>query len=49
MKLSQRDVELTNPTPLFIEGYFYFLVYLYLHRTYPLHRGRNGRTPGVFI
>jgi hypothetical protein len=42
--LSQRDVKLTNPTPLSIEVYFYFLVYLYLHRAYPLHWGLNGLT-----
>jgi hypothetical protein len=28
MKLSLRDVELTSPTSLFIEGYFYFLVWI---------------------
>jgi hypothetical protein len=49
MKLSQSDTELTSPTLLFIEGYFYFLVYPYLHIAYPLHRERNGSTSRVFI
>jgi hypothetical protein len=35
--------------PLFIEGYSYFLNYSYLHRAYPLHRGRNGQTPRFSI
>jgi hypothetical protein len=33
-----------QPSPLFIEGYSHFLKYPYLHRAYPLHRGRNGPT-----
>jgi hypothetical protein len=38
-----------QPSPLFIEGYSHFLNYPYLHRAYPLHRGRNGPTPRFSI
>jgi hypothetical protein len=38
-----------QPSPLFIEGYSHFLNYPYLHRAYPLHRGRNGLTPRFSI
>jgi hypothetical protein len=38
-----------QPSPLFIEGYYHFLNYPYLHRDYPLHRGRNGPTPRFSI
>jgi hypothetical protein len=38
-----------QPSPLFIEGYSHFLNYPYLHRAYPLHRGRNGPTPRFLI
>jgi hypothetical protein len=32
--------------PLFIEGYFYFLNYPYLHRVYPLHWGKIDQLLG---
>jgi hypothetical protein len=35
-----------NPKPLFIEGYFHFLNYPYLHTTYPLHRGKMDQLLG---
>jgi hypothetical protein len=38
-----------QPSPLFIEGYSHFINYPYLHRAYPLHRGRNRLTPRFSI
>jgi hypothetical protein len=39
----------SQPSPLFIEGYYHFLNYSYLHRAYPLHLGQNGPTPRFSI
>jgi hypothetical protein len=36
-------------TPSIYRGLFHLLNYPYLHRAYPLHRGRNGPTPRFSI